>query len=277
MNMNSLKDELKQLIAQGEIELVLKKLMDIAKGQKSDTSNLIYSLSSSYNKYKKEINFGVLSEEKAKEFANELTYRLLNIVDELEEHPEAANDSVKNEADVKRDKIGSSEKTRQPDNEEVRIPKRNFLNFALLLLGILFIGIVFKYLRPDTDDKKIDAKENWVEIWQGEWEHQSFTAEKRDVITKGFITLKSTGSQLEGSGVFIYPNPKSPNANITLSNLAVNENRLTGHWQTDLIDPKNPQKGTFEFVLSKNKDAFEGTYNLSLQPGIKHHWNGKKK
>jgi Effector-associated domain 11 len=274
MNINSLTNELKQLIAQGENELVLKKLVDIAKSQRPDTANMIYSLSSSYTKYKKEINFGILSEEKAKEFANELTYRLLNIVDELEEMPNAVVEPEKKEPLVKGEET-IPKKTSTKDTEEGSVFKRKFLKYALLFLGILFIGITFKYLRTDPEEE-VFSKEHWVNIWQGEWRHQLFTAEKTDLITQGFITFRASGTELEGEGVFIYPTSNSPRAKVTLSNVAINERVLTGNWQTDLVDPQNPQEGTFEFVLSENNNAFTGTYNLARQPGIKHHWDGRR-
>jgi len=264
MNITDLKDELKQLIAQGNNELALEKLMSIAKSQRSDIANMIYSLSAGYTEYQSDLNFGILSEEKTKEFRNELNYRLLNIVDDLEEV--SSSDNTKEESKEPVEKTTPT-KNKIDENITTTLPKRNVLKWMVPLFGIVLFGFAFKFFQPSTNP----------EIWLGVWNHELDIDGSPDQITKGFTKFQQEETELIGDGILKYPNNST--MEVILSNIQTHGNTMKGNWSWPVkhLPKKNPQKGTFEFLLSEDKKSFTGTYNRIYEKEKTHKWVGTKK
>ena len=282
MEIESIKIALKQLVANGQNEQALEQLLELSYTQPSEVSDQIYSLSSAYRKHKKDVSFGMLSDEQERQFSNELTRRLLATINVLEDHPEAVATDPGKESTTGREWPDGEEKEKDavvgPERENVRDvttqqapkTKKSGKRIALWLIGgfLLLLPAVYWI---GTQEGFFRNQEPFSEkVWVGTWRQ---TIEGTlDLVVTGDLIFEIEDGQLTGTSHNLHYGGVGRKSDLFHITLDEKNRTIKGLWKSR---EDEDQAGRFEFYF-KDPSTFEGHYTLDPDPDSRFFWNGTR-
>jgi hypothetical protein len=256
MNDTSTKDRLKNLIAKSKEDKLIKELLILAKHQPSDVSDQIFSLSAAYSKYKEEISFGTLRGENEREASNNLSRRMLMVINQLE--------------DVVIEEEAETRSPPTPTHRSIDSTSTIFSFKTINLLGIsvivlLIIGFLF-WLTISNASKEEDIS---AEVWVGTWTQE--VEASGGLTNSGTITFEVAEASLKGKSEMKHNNGSS--TTMTLFNIVFDEKQksIQGSWQSEELEAQ----GSFKFLL-QSESAFKGSYTVYPDHEKTYFWNGKR-
>jgi hypothetical protein len=258
MNDPTTKERLKNLIAKSKEDKLIKELLLLAKHQPSDVADQIFSLSAAYNKYTEEISFGTLRGENERVTSNDLSRRMLMVINLLEEevveetHPETHT--------------SPAPLTNSTDTTTGSSPSKDKRLLGISALILLLFGLIFWLTKPNFSDSVSPNIEAWLGTWSQEIEASG------ELINSGTITFEAVDGSLKGKSEMRHNNGSFTEMGLFNITFDENQNSIQGSWRSEELEAD----GSFKFSLQQNQSSFKGFYTIHPDLEKSFFWNGKR-
>ena len=271
MDIKEVKNELRQLVADGDNHKAIDRLLDLCKSHVFVDSDKIYLLSSDYSTFQDDITYGTITQEQKNVRNSNLTKRLMYIINELEVEEKTEEPIVSAlpqeglPIDYLNEQKTDDEQTSQQTEETIiegdrkRTTRLRLYYFSGLILVVCLSYFVIKMLsQPSIDD------------WVGEWQQH---LQVDDSALEGVLVFEKAGTKLKGITKNIHANGNNSESVLSDIGFDPKTGNIYGHWEI----PKISLSGKFEFNWVETRDSFAGFYTLDPANSEKLFWNGKKK